>query len=220
MSATSLPGHTGATVAISPPVLSQEPTRRGSGPSGRWSSKSQATQHSTQTPPQVTYGRHGSRGGPYLWADGATARSDGLTWTCDEVRPDGAHLETEGNVKVAELLMSFLEAEPTAAWMFSNRKLPPPPTDLGQPIPTSTIAGAAPPATTEVPDATTSTTAAPPDRTTTTRAPGEAQARPPSTDENDALPPVVWILIGAGSALLFTALGIRLRERRRGRRTE
>ena len=49
--------------------------------------------------------------GPYLWADGVTARSDGLTWQCRDFRGDGVHTEGTGLAKVADQLMAFLEIE-------------------------------------------------------------------------------------------------------------
>lgn len=164
--------------------------------------------------------------GPYIWADGTTPRSDGLTWSCRELRADGAHLETEGNRKVATMLMHFLEAEPTAAWMFSDRELPAPPTDLGEPIPTSTIPGDTTTPTTEPPPdddttttstvgATTTTTTGPP--STTTNPPPDAGPAPQS---EDTVPAVVWALLGAGTALLFGALGAFLLQRRRPNRRQ
>jgi hypothetical protein len=157
--------------------------------------------------------------GPYIWADGTTPRSDGLTWSCDELRADGAHLETDGNRKVAAMLMEFLEAEPTAAWLFSDRELPPPPTDLGTPLPTSTIPGdTAPPATEAPPNPTTTTesptTTAGPAATTTSAVPPTALPETPAAESND-IPPIVWALIGAGGALVLAALGTLVVQRRR-----
>jgi hypothetical protein len=56
--------------------------------------------------------------GPYLWADGATPRSDGFTWTCDLVTTDWVHPFYTGQVKVAGELMGFLLNEPTADHWF------------------------------------------------------------------------------------------------------
>ena len=156
--------------------------------------------------------------GPYLWADGTTPRNDGLTWSCREYRADGVHLDS-GNRKVGTMLMDFLEAEPTAAWMFSDRELPSLPSDLGEPIPTSTTPGdAAPvPSTTAAP-----TTTAAPERTTTstTEANLGVDALPPNEEDDGGLPEWVWALIGAGGALLLAAVGIRIAELQRRRRTE
>ena len=52
--------------------------------------------------------------GPYLWADGVKARSDGLTWTPADLGPDGTHPSDAGRIKVAKLLLDFLRREPTA----------------------------------------------------------------------------------------------------------
>ncbi len=57
--------------------------------------------------------------GPYLWADGLTARSDGLTWVCDDFQPtDGTHPSASGRSKVASLLLSFFKTDPTTAPWF------------------------------------------------------------------------------------------------------
>lgn len=52
--------------------------------------------------------------GPYLWADGLTPRSDGLTWACSDLASDGTHPSAEGRRKVAELLLEFLRTDRTA----------------------------------------------------------------------------------------------------------
>ncbi|MDX6582154.1 MAG: hypothetical protein QOI10_1338 [Solirubrobacterales bacterium] len=57
--------------------------------------------------------------GPYLWADGLSARSDGLTWACSELQADGTHPSPAGQAKVAGLLLQFLKADSTARLWFS-----------------------------------------------------------------------------------------------------
>lgn len=56
--------------------------------------------------------------GPYLWADGLTPRSDGLTWTCSDVVADGVHPSPSGMAKVAGLLSTFLRTDPIARVWF------------------------------------------------------------------------------------------------------
>lgn len=56
--------------------------------------------------------------GPYLWADGTTARSDGMTWTCSELSEDGTHPSTAGRQKVAQALLTFVKTDPTAREWF------------------------------------------------------------------------------------------------------
>ena len=56
--------------------------------------------------------------GPYLWADGLKARSDGLTWTCDDFRKDGTHPSAAGTAKAARLLLQFFKSDPTAKSWF------------------------------------------------------------------------------------------------------
>jgi hypothetical protein len=56
--------------------------------------------------------------GPYLWANGTTPRSDGLTWQRSDFGEDGFALSEAGARKSAGLLMKFLVSEPTAAGWF------------------------------------------------------------------------------------------------------
>jgi hypothetical protein len=58
--------------------------------------------------------------GPYIWADGTTPRSDGLTWECGDLNSDGIHPNGNGSEKVADLLLDFLRDEPTATWLFGE----------------------------------------------------------------------------------------------------
>lgn len=52
--------------------------------------------------------------GPYLWADGTTPRSDGLTWVCGDFQLDGMHPSFTGSVKVATRVLQFLQTDPAA----------------------------------------------------------------------------------------------------------
>ncbi len=53
--------------------------------------------------------------GPYLWADGLTPRpGDGLTYACSDFSADGTHPATSGRIKVANLLLDFLQTDATA----------------------------------------------------------------------------------------------------------
>jgi hypothetical protein len=59
--------------------------------------------------------------GPYLWADGTTPRSDGLTWVCSEfVSSDGTHPSTTGRDVVSDsLLVFFARDETTVPWFLA-----------------------------------------------------------------------------------------------------
>ena len=54
--------------------------------------------------------------GPYMWADGLTPRSDGLTWACSDFAPDGTHPGIDGRLKVAQALLDFLHTDATGSW--------------------------------------------------------------------------------------------------------
>lgn len=56
--------------------------------------------------------------GPYLWADGLTPRSDGLTWACNEFADDGTHPGDPARDKVAEMLLDFFKTDETAGMWF------------------------------------------------------------------------------------------------------
>ncbi len=57
--------------------------------------------------------------GPYLWADGTTPRSDGLTWNCPvDYLNDGTHPSIIGRQKVATLLLQFFSTDSTTVPWF------------------------------------------------------------------------------------------------------
>jgi hypothetical protein len=51
--------------------------------------------------------------GPYLWADGLTPRSDGLTWDCADFVSDGVHPSLAGRQKAASRLFEWVHTDPT-----------------------------------------------------------------------------------------------------------
>jgi hypothetical protein len=63
--------------------------------------------------------------GPYLWADGQTPRSDGLTWCASDFEGDGTHPSPAGEQKVATMLSSFFASDATAQPWFANPGLDP-----------------------------------------------------------------------------------------------
>ncbi len=52
--------------------------------------------------------------GPYFWADGLHARSDGLTWACADFKADGIHPVGTGLTKTTNLWNQLLHNDPTA----------------------------------------------------------------------------------------------------------
>src|SRR5205823_14451781 len=59
--------------------------------------------------------------GPYFWADGTTARSDGFTWLCSDVSTDFIHPSTTGITKLANHLLAFFETDPSATPWFLKK---------------------------------------------------------------------------------------------------
>jgi hypothetical protein len=67
---------------------------------------------------QGSTARPGLAWGPYLWADGTRLRADGLVWNCTDLRADGTHPSPAGAEKVARMLLTFFESDPTARGWF------------------------------------------------------------------------------------------------------
>jgi hypothetical protein len=63
--------------------------------------------------------------GPYLWADGLNARSDGLFYAREDLEADGTHPARGGETKVATLLVSFFKRSPqTRCWFVRGESCP------------------------------------------------------------------------------------------------
>jgi PKD repeat protein len=60
--------------------------------------------------------------GPYIWTDGADARSDGLVWLCSDVsQTDYTHPSSNGVFKVATQLLAFFKTDPTTTPWFLKK---------------------------------------------------------------------------------------------------
>ena len=68
--------------------------------------------------------------GPYLWADGLNARTDGLTWACADLQDDGTHPSMSGVLKVAGMLLNFFKSDSTTRPWFVGVPAQPPPTPM------------------------------------------------------------------------------------------
>ena len=92
-------------------TLNPEPYAYESGFSVRWAIEQLMNDASA---PWVSWG-------PYLWADGTTPRSDGLTWACSDLANDGTHPSATGRQKVAAMLHAFFKSDSTAReWFLAN----------------------------------------------------------------------------------------------------
>jgi len=55
----------------------------------------------------------------YYWGNGLLPRSDGLTWSCQDLSPDGLHpANPVGHIKIATYLLNFFKTDPTATPWF------------------------------------------------------------------------------------------------------
>src|SRR5205814_2382963 len=59
--------------------------------------------------------------GPYFWADGPVARSDGFNWLCSDVVTDFTHPSRTGITKLANHLLAFFETDPSATPWFLKK---------------------------------------------------------------------------------------------------
>jgi hypothetical protein len=82
-----------------------------------WDTRISSLDYEKGVAPWVTWG-------PYLWANGTTPRSDGLTWQRDDFAADGETISDRGARKAAQLLFDFMLHEPTAQW-FRATDVPP-----------------------------------------------------------------------------------------------
>lgn len=54
--------------------------------------------------------------GPYLWADGPNPRSDGLVWLQNDMVIDCTHPSSNGEAKIAQLMLNFFRGDTTTGW--------------------------------------------------------------------------------------------------------
>lgn len=129
--------------------------------------------------------------GPYLWADGLIARSDGLQWVCSDFQSDGTHPATTGRSKVANMLLQFFKNDTTSTpWFLQSNCIPQP---TSTPCPTCTPT----PTRTSVPTATAGATNTPLAASTLV---GRVlwQGRPAQPSSDQQLPITLTLKLGAG----------------------
>lgn len=77
--------------------------------------------------------------GPYIWIDGLNPRSDGRTWTPEDMTIDCTHPSQAGSAKVAEMLMEFFKNDTTTTpWFLAGQSPEPTPTQIFLPTVTNT----------------------------------------------------------------------------------
>jgi hypothetical protein len=107
---------------VSDTGLSPEPTAYESAFAVRWAIDDQIQESpdlSLTVAPWMSWG-------PYLWADGLTPRSDGLTYACADLDPDFVHPVAGAISKVVSQLRTFLATDPTATpWFLKPATSPP-----------------------------------------------------------------------------------------------
>jgi hypothetical protein len=59
--------------------------------------------------------------GPYLWIDGLNPRSDGLTWTQEDLVQDCTHPSSNGEEKVVQMLLGFFKNDTTTRWFLAEQ---------------------------------------------------------------------------------------------------
>lgn len=110
-------------------ALNPEPYAYESGFSVKWLIEAQITQSrsGTQDSRAGDLSYAGSTApwlawGPYLWANGTTARSDGLTWVPSDFSSDGTHPSQSGESKVAAALLDFFKTSTfTKCWFLAGQ---------------------------------------------------------------------------------------------------
>lgn len=60
----------------------------------------------------------------YLWANGPNPRSDGLVWLPEDLLEDCTHPSSNGEMKVAQLLISFFKNDTTTGWFRTDTERP------------------------------------------------------------------------------------------------
>ena len=108
--------------------LNPEPYAYESGFSVKWLIESQINEMRGQPPnPRVGTLNYTSKAaplilwGPYMWANGTTARSDGLSWERADFEEDGMHPSQSGEAKVSQRLIDFFKNSPyTRCWFVTS----------------------------------------------------------------------------------------------------
>ncbi|HYM77006.1 MAG TPA: Ig-like domain-containing protein [Candidatus Dormibacteraeota bacterium] len=103
--------------------LNPEPYAYEYGYSAKWLIEAQIVQERNNTVDPVAGDMSYTSGtaawtawGTYIWADGATPRSDGLEWLQSDFQSDGTHPNATGTTKVVDQLMGYFKGSPYTTW--------------------------------------------------------------------------------------------------------